>query len=269
MRRIQSINSRNPLATGRTAEIYPWGEGRVLKLYRDWYPPHLAEYEARIGRAVQAAGLPVPAVGEVVEVAGRRGLVYERVDGPSLAEVLRARPWTLFRVARLLAELQATLHAGRGTPELPAQREVLARKIQAAEPLAPALREAALRAFDRLPDGEQVCHGDFHVENVLLAARGPVVIDWIDATRGNPAADVARTSVLLLGPLPPERRLEAFFVRWFHAAYLRHYWRLRPEGREQYPDWLPIVAAGRLSENIADQQEWLVEVVRKRLEIGD
>lgn len=45
---------------------------------------------------------------------------------------------------------------------------------------------------------------DFHPDNVLLAARGPVIIDWPDATRGQPLADVARTSLLLrLGGLPP------------------------------------------------------------------
>jgi hypothetical protein len=27
-----------PIAAGRTAEIYAWDEGQVLKLYRDWFP---------------------------------------------------------------------------------------------------------------------------------------------------------------------------------------------------------------------------------------
>ena len=33
-----------PIAVGRTAEIYAWGEGRVLKLTRPDFPAHLAEY---------------------------------------------------------------------------------------------------------------------------------------------------------------------------------------------------------------------------------
>ena len=69
------------MALGRTAEIYPWTEGWVLKLFYEWFPRDGAAYEARIARAVHAAGLPVPAAGNLVEVEGRMGLEYERVDG--------------------------------------------------------------------------------------------------------------------------------------------------------------------------------------------
>ena len=79
----------------------------------------------RIARAVHAAGLHVPAVGEIVEVDGRLGLIYERVDGVSMAETAKAKPWTLFRFARLLAELQADMHASPVVPELPSQRQRL------------------------------------------------------------------------------------------------------------------------------------------------
>ena len=100
-----------PIAVGRTAEIYDWEEGQILKLFRDWFPAHSVEQEARNARAVHAAGLPVPAVGEVIEIDGRLGLIYERVEGPSMEETLKAKLWTLFRSARLLAELHADMHA--------------------------------------------------------------------------------------------------------------------------------------------------------------
>ena len=32
-----------------------------------------------------------------------------------------------------------------------------------------------------------------------MTADEPMIIDWVDATIGNPVADVARTSVVLLG----------------------------------------------------------------------
>lgn len=70
-----------PIAVGRTAEIYEWGEGQILKLFRDWFPAHSVQNEARNARAVHAAGSPVPAVGEVIEINGRLRLIYERVEG--------------------------------------------------------------------------------------------------------------------------------------------------------------------------------------------
>ncbi len=55
-----------------------------------------------------------------------------------------------------------------------------------------------------LPDGDQVCHGDFHPDNIMLTPAGPRVIDWNNATSGNPLADIAWTSLILrMGEAPP------------------------------------------------------------------
>src|SRR5574338_1237169 len=68
--------SSTPLAEGRTAEIFLWDEDHILKLYRDWCPADWVDYESRVAHAIHAAGIPSPAAGEIVEVDGRRGLVY-------------------------------------------------------------------------------------------------------------------------------------------------------------------------------------------------
>lgn len=73
-----------PFAEGRTAQVYRWDESHVLKLYREWCPPDWVEYEARVARAIHAAGVASPAAGDIVEVDGRRGLIYERLEGPSM-----------------------------------------------------------------------------------------------------------------------------------------------------------------------------------------
>ena len=70
---MNSLGQR--IAEGRQAEIYRWGETQVVKLYRNAVSLDVAEYEASITRAVHATGLPVPAVGEIVEVDDRVGLV--------------------------------------------------------------------------------------------------------------------------------------------------------------------------------------------------
>lgn len=256
------------LAEGRTAEIYAWEDGWVLKLFRDGYSEGHVQYEARIGRAVYAAGLPVPAIGDIVEVEGRTGLLCERLDGPTMAKVIQSRPRTPLRCARQLAELQAKVHAIDKVPKLPSQRERLQSKIQGAQGLSERLRAAALSALEGMPDGNRLCHGDLHPENVVLTAQGAVVIDWIDATVGNPLADVARTSVILLGvgdaggvPLWVARP----YMRWFHRAYLRRYQALRPGGEDERRRWLPIVAAGRMSEGIAEIESWLHSQVERGL----
>lgn len=202
-----------------------------------------------------------------MEVNDRPGLLYERVSGPSMVEAFRARPWTLLSSARLLAELHTAMHASDVTAALPSQRERLARKIRQGEGLRPALREAAVRVLEGMPGGERLCHGDFHPGNVILSHRGPVIIDWLDATLGNPLADVARTSVILLGVRGSANVswLERLLVGWYHQVYMRRTFELRAGGEREYRAWHPIVAAARMSEGIKEMGDWLREQVEAGL----
>ncbi len=98
------------------------------------------------------------------------------------------------------------------------------------------------------PQQDTVCHGDFHPINVILSARGPMVVDWLDAARGDSAIDVARAHLML------EFGRSAEVVREFRAAFLEAYVRLCNEawsGRlEELERWrLPVLLA-RLAEPV-------------------
>jgi aminoglycoside phosphotransferase (APT) family kinase protein len=132
-------------------------------------------------------------------------------------------------------------------------------------------KKQAVQALEYLPDGSMICHGDFHPDNVLMAARGPVVIDWMNTGRGNPLADVARTALTLgLGSLPPGTSLFRgwliqSFRRIFRALYLRRYFQLWPFAQAQMKAWLLPVAAARLNEGIPGEEEQLVRLVELAL----
>lgn len=130
------------------------------------------------------------------------------------------------------------------------------------------LKTDVLAALSVLPDGRQICHGDFHPGNILLTPGRAVVIDWIDVSRGNPLADVARTTIIALGAAAssqvPNTALKVI-VRLFHSIYLHRYFQLRPGGEEEYRRWLPVVAAARLSENIPELERWLMHQAEKVL----
>lgn len=257
-----------PIACGRTAEIYAWPGGQVLKLFHDWFGQEEVKYEARIARAVHAGGLPVPAVGDLIRVNGRTGLVYQRLDGGTMMAMMARRPWRIAGYARRMAELHAGMHAVTDQAGLPPQRRRLTEKIGRAKGLPSTVRDKALAALRSLPDGDRICHGDLHPGNVLMTPRGPVVIDWIDATCGNPLADLARTTILALGAIEAGQIkgfLKRAFLQIFHGAYLHYYFKIRPGGEGEYRRWLPVVAAARLSENITELQGWLVAQAEKGL----
>jgi len=256
-----------PFAVGRTAEVYAWEEGTVLKLYRDWCPASWVEREAHIARVVEQAGIPAPKPGEIVEVGGRRGILYERVDGPSMLKAMNQNPLKLIFFARMLARLHVEMHqCSAADSNLPSQRASALLAIQHAGALGDDLRQKALQALETLPDGDRLCHGDFHPDNVLLTSRGPVIIDWMTAVQGHPAADVARTRLLLsLGDPPPGSAFSLRLILLGRSLYVRSYLRYHqdrsPETVRLSSAYLPVMAAARLNEEIAPEREKLLKLV--------
>ena len=108
---------------------------------------------------VETAGLPAPIVTSVGRFGDRWGLVMSRAPGPAFAEAMAGRP-VAPAALRAMARLQLRIHAaaGRGMPNLKAR---LAANIAGAELLGPR-RTDLLAGLDEMPDGDRLCHGDFH-----------------------------------------------------------------------------------------------------------
>ena len=102
-------------------------------------------------RVAAASGLRTPAVLDVVTVEGRPGIVFERVDAPTMVEVLIAHPNRCEELARAMAALHAALH-DRAAGGLPSLRQRLEEKIGEAQGLSERGRAGALAALARLPD---------------------------------------------------------------------------------------------------------------------
>jgi len=260
---MNKISLDTPLARGRTADVFEWEPGQALKLFHNWFPLRDIEFEQRIGRAVHASGVNAPdVIGEIVQVDSRNGLIYERIDGRSMLEIAPHQPWKVFTFAKRFATLHAQMHEHVFTAEVPTQRSKFEYRIQHVDVISESLRAALLERLASLPDGERICHGDFHPANVLVTRQGEAVIDWIDASRGNPLADVARVTIILIGAVESgqiRNPFEKVFIRVFLSAYLKQYFRLRPGGEDEYQRWLPIVAAARLSEGIKELDTWLIQ----------
>jgi uncharacterized protein (TIGR02172 family) len=235
---------------GRTADVYAWGEDHILKLYQAHMPVHLVEQEFQITRAAQAAGIPAPATEQRVEVDGRCGIIFERLEGPSMLKALAIKPWRIVEMARLLGELHARVHACPAPPELPAQTQQIENGIQAAKNIPPEIKETSRARLAQLPQSSSFCHGDFHPDNILMTSRGPVIIDWMTGTSGNPLADVCRTLLVLQTSALPAgsplylRLLAKIFSNLTETIYRNRYLQIHPASRQQIDAWwLPLMVA--------------------------
>ena len=260
-----------PVAIGRTAAVHPYGPGRVLKLARRGAVSSL-EYEQRALEAARAAGLPVPRSFGTLEIDGRPGLILEAGEPRSLQWRLEHGAAELEAAARLGAELQARVHAA-AAPSLPPVKERLHKRIAALRDrgLPPVeIAAAALRRLEDLPDGTSLLHGDFHPGNLLPAPLGGWwIIDWVDAARGDPAADLARSWVLFNFHLTREDEAPrsaaeyAELGRRFWNAHLGRYSELTGLEPAAVEAWKLPVAVARLGEGIPGLERLLVPRCRQ------
>jgi aminoglycoside phosphotransferase (APT) family kinase protein len=233
------------LASGASADVYAWGERQVVKLYHRGSPHNAAEREADNARVASHVGIPSPVPDGIVTVQERVGVVFARVDGPTMLQLIGLNPRTVDDQVMQLARLHAAMHSKPGDG-LPSLRDHL--QTGAARIAAPA-GQTLLAHLHRLPDAAALCHGDFHPGNVIMTPAGPVIIDWFDAACGHPLADVARTALLLQhADAPPgaRRGLEALRYR-LHAVYLAHYCDLAGVTPADVNVWTLPVAVARLT----------------------
>ena len=122
------------LADGRTAEVFAWGDDLILKLYREGWSRRTAEYEHRMAKASERTGYRVPHVGEIIEVDGRPGIIYQRVEGEPMFNQIRKQPYRLFHFSHQMADLHLEMHT-KDAQDLEPVTERLASKIDAVNAL--------------------------------------------------------------------------------------------------------------------------------------
>jgi hypothetical protein len=252
------------IAQGRQAEVYAWhGDDAVVKLYRDGFGGHEAEAAAL---ACLDGTRIAPHLLDTVTIDGRTGLVLQRLDGIDMLTLLQRHPWRLLGLARMLAHAARRIHRVQAPADLPELIEVLDERIAAAD-LESRLREFALRILGTLPPGDRLCHGDFHPGNAVVTADGTSIIDWPAATRGTPAADFARTQLLLrqADPLPGTpllfRMLLSAGRSMFADMFARTYRNAGPQPLSNVDAWTVVHAAARLAEGIPAERPRLVGIL--------
>lgn len=244
------------IARGNTSDVFSWSRTTVVKLLRLDMPRHWAPLEAEITVLVHEAGFPVPAVEEVVVVEGRPGIVFERVDGPSMWEQMLNAPIDLWRLTRALVDLQSDLHSSSAPAGLPDQRTRLRVNLSRAELLTEEDREVATQLVDGLPAGTALCHGDMHPRNILMSHRGMVIIDWFDASAGNPVADIARSSLLIRPQQTGELDMHHLdgasieLLGLLHREYMSQMLTRHSIDEQDLVSWEAAVAAARLAEPV-------------------
>lgn len=273
------------LAEGACAEVFAWGADgtKIVKLAKPNTNLFALEREQRLGDIAFRLGLPVPRPYGLVQVDGRDGIVFARAVGDTLLQRFAAAALTISPEqlvddpeadvlnARTTARLLFRIHA-ETAEGVPPQRASLERDIRRTPHLSAPHKDAVMTWLDRLPSKCQLCHGDPNPGNILLNGDSATIIDWNNATLGNPEADLAEYVLMiryasLPSGTPPE------VARLFEAArepsirlFLAEYEHLSGLGPAELEPWLAPIAARKLAVDgitATEAQQLIAEVAQR------
>lgn len=262
------------IAAGRTSDVFAFGRTEVVKVPRPGVPEHWAEIEAELTSIIHGHGLPAPAVVNVVTIDGRRCVVSERVGGPTMWQLIVEDPLRSTALVDELVIVQKGIHSA-GIPEgLPDHTTRAAAKAGACRMITADERDEATDIVASLPSGAAVLHGDLHPGNVIMADRGPTVVDWFDVAIGHPIADVARSSLLMqpcfdigdLGHLPG---VTPPLLDAVHSRYLDGWSDLISRTEGCFSQWQAVLALARISEGTDTDPGQLLSLWHQRRRVGE
>ncbi len=258
------------LGAGMTAEVFVLNCEKVVKLFFESIPKSWIQYEYSLAYTVGNVYYNAPKAYEIVEYSNRQGIVYERVNGSELADLLIADFSKAKTFGKALSDLHINMHEIT-VDEFPSQKDRLKNSMNKVSSILGERLERLIERLDSVTFDNKICHGDLHLSNVMLDEGVYRVIDWMNAAKGTPIADVCRTILMLDTPYSVEcvpydvKAHIKGILEDVKTAYLEHYFSRSGASASEMRIWMPLVAAARLSEQVPGEKEWLLEIVDQGL----
>lgn len=256
------------VGVGNTASVYQWGETEVIKVFKD---RGLAIHEAKKAEMIQRLPLKAPQCAGMIEHDGHSCIIYEKIDGTTMLRQIEPTVTSVSQNARLMAQLQFEIHDVEIKAPVSLKSE-MANKIKALQEVTGAGKQMILDNLHELPEGQMLCHYDFHPDNIILSSKGPVIIDWMNTLVGPKAADVARSSMMLqsnaLPRLVPQWLKNRRYREMFHEEYLTTYLNLSGMDKGMIEEWMIPTLAVRIHEMQGEERKEIVDRLNDRLRQG-
>ena len=267
---MEILNKENLIGVGRTAEVYRWGQEKVLKLFFNWCHPDMVETEFNIISSIQKFKIPLANAFEIIKIGNRLGIIYERIPGESLLEELISNTVDIKTIGSLLAEYQYNFHRFTAKNLRPLH-DRLSETIEKTD-ISAKCKHKALNLLDNLPPGDSLLHMDYHPGQILRSKQGVFIIDWGTSCKGNPLADVACTIILLRiadihSPKVVSQNQLGFLRKSLSNSYLKFYRAIQDKfSKEELEKWILIIAISRLNEGISGESEQLNCIIHEQFE---
>lgn len=257
------------ISSGATSDVYLYDQDTVIKVFTHAYQIESVKYEANITSTINDYAIRAPKYHGILHIDDRVGILYDYVPGKLLFSELLDHPLRAFTLIKQLAAIQHKLNEYRSST-LPKQRDRFSYLINLVTVI-PEYRELLLECLGKIPEDDYICHGDFHVGNIIQSKNEIVIIDWMNCYTGTKEGDILRSYLMLISPFIPIKmnyllsRLFLFYKKIIGWVYLSEYIRLSHIQRRSLRKWWPLVAAARLADRVPHEEKWLLRKIKKNI----
>lgn len=239
----------NKIGTGMQANVYLYNNS-AIKVFRQGYDKASVFFEAMINSMIESVGVPMAKVHEVLNIDNKLAIKMDYIKGESLHKCLLSDIGNINNYVDIMVDLQLKVHSKEIWLPLSFKDKLKDRIIRVMS-IDESKKSRLLNMIGKLPEGNALCHGDFHGYNIIKQGTEYYIIDWVDASKGCADADVCRTYLLCI-----------FYFPEIVELYLESYCVKACRQKEDVLKWLPVIAAARLSDNNEGEKEKIFEILK-------
>ncbi|WP_335870379.1 aminoglycoside phosphotransferase family protein [Bacillus sp. 2205SS5-2] len=245
----------SPVAVGNTAKVYLYNN-KIYKVFNEALSDMESQKEAYKQKYAYSCGLAVPEVFDVTRIDNKQVIIMEYVKGRTIGDlVINNRGETEYYM-NLSVDIQRKIHQIEAN-SIEFMSDKISRQVENAPLLDSKIKSILIKKMELISFEERLCHGDYHLFNLIMFESKVSVIDWVDSSAGDLRADVYRTYLLY-----SQVSLE------LAEMYLRLYCEKSGLSRDEIFQWAPIIAAARLSESVSSEKtQRLIEIIDHNVQI--
>ncbi|MCY9659293.1 phosphotransferase [Paenibacillus chondroitinus] len=270
------------IGLGSSCEVYEWMDSnKVVKLFHADTPAGAVQREYRNCSIAWEHGLSTARTFEQVSWEGRHGIIFEKIEGETLLHRIFEQLYALRtfdfnepnndlrKLAAVLNDIHQIKATGIATEQIKHLKSIMGHPAVFTDD-----ELCAIHTYmDQLPVKQQFCHGDTNPGNVIIKNNKMYMVDWMHASIGNPAADVAEVCIMIeFAVLPPETpaAVKDFFETSRQVAlniFIDEYCKLSGVSEDEIRAWyIPAAARSISSGALAEEQvAKLVSMIRNVL----
>ena len=159
------------LASGGEANIYEIDAHKVLRvIYKK--ESNNKNTEENVYPLLEKNRIHVPQIYEYLTINDQKAQLMERINGKSLLGEWIRHPFAEKKQMHEFAGMHAEILRIMGGKDIPSLQDTLHYFVTNRQVnLCKEVRDKIMLLFDRLPAGDNLCHGDFHPGNILFQER--------------------------------------------------------------------------------------------------